>query len=445
MRLPKPPPTSDALSLLERLAVLAAHLAEVNVKSGTYLPFDELRHRTRPDSVSENAWWFAHKAARSIAATTIPLPIPGANPTLVRTDTLLESITYIERTCAGQLGTPEHALGATDPQRFVISALREEAIQSSLLEGAATTRREAQEMLRTQRAPRTHGERMVANNYAGIRWIREHQTAAVTPDAIRTLHSVLTEGTLDDADVGRVQTPDETRVSVRSWLDDTVLHHPPPAERIPEQLSQLCAFAMEEQPGPWLHPVERAILVHFWFAWLHPFVDGNGRTARALFYWVMLKKGFWFTEYVTLSRRLRKAPAQYARAFLHTEMDEYDLTYFVLHQLKAFRAAVDDAREYVQRKATTLRQAESRLRLAGVLNGRQMALIQHARTHTTPEYTIASHQHSHGVSYPTARSDLYDLRDKALLRSFKRSRKLVFVPVDALDDAIAAAVAVAQR
>lgn len=42
-------------------------------------------------------------------------------------------------------------------------------------------------------------------------------------------------------------------------------------------------------------------------AYMHPFVDGNGRTARALFYWYMLKSGYWLTEYLSISRVIAKS------------------------------------------------------------------------------------------------------------------------------------------
>lgn len=41
-------------------------------------------------------------------------------------------------------------------------------------------------------------------------------------------------------------------------------------------------------------------------AYFHPFVDGNGRTARSLFYWYMLKKGYWLVEYMSISRTIYK-------------------------------------------------------------------------------------------------------------------------------------------
>lgn len=181
--------------------------------------------------------------------------------------------------------------------------------------------------------------------------------------------------------------------------------------------------------GWFVHPVLRAIVAHFWLAWVHPFSDGNGRTARALFYWVMLKNGYWLTEYLPISRQLTKAPGQYARAFLFVESDELDLTYFIHHHLDVLVKTVDEAMAYMARKMGEARQAEELLRARGVLNHRQLALMHHAMTHDAAEYTFASHQRSHGVSYPTARTDLLALMDLGLLTCWKRGRTMVFSPV----------------
>ena len=68
---------------------------------------------------------------------------------------------------------------------------------------------------------------------------------------------------------------------------------------------------------------------HHRLAWVHPFVDGNGRTARALFYWSMLKSGYWLSEYVSISSVLKKSQSAYVRAYLHSESDGSDMTYFI--------------------------------------------------------------------------------------------------------------------
>ncbi len=50
-----------------------------------------------------------------------------------------------------------------------------------------------------------------------------------------------------------------------------------------------------------IHPVIRAILLHFMLAYDHPFVDGTGRTARALFYWSMAHQGYWLMDFISIT------------------------------------------------------------------------------------------------------------------------------------------------
>lgn len=59
--------------------------------------------------------------------------------------------------------------------------------------------------------------------------------------------------------------------------------------------------------------------MHFMLSYDHPFVDGNGRTARILFYWSMLSQDYWLAEFLPISRLLKMAPSQYARSFIYTE------------------------------------------------------------------------------------------------------------------------------
>ena len=51
----------------------------------------------------------------------------------------------------------------------------------------------------------------------------------------------------------------------------------------------------------------RAILLHFWLAYDDPFLDGNGRTARILFFWLLRKHGYWLAEYLSISLSLPPA------------------------------------------------------------------------------------------------------------------------------------------
>jgi len=268
-----------------------------------------------------------------------------------------------------------------------------------------------------------------------MRSISERVRHPLTPDTILELHSLLTRDTLDDPTAaGRLRRADE-HIDVVDHRNQRVLHIPPHADELPERLERLCQFANDRDAEPFVPPIIRAILLHFALAYDHPFVDGNGRVARALFYWSALSQGYWLLEFVSISSILKKAPARYARAYLFTETDESDVTYFLIHQLDSILAAIDGLYTYLQRKAGELQATESMLRsseqLRGQLNHRQLALIRHAVRHPGASYTIKGHRQSHNVVYQTARADLLRLAEMGLLDQRKVGRSFLFyAPTD---------------
>lgn len=248
------------------------------------------------------------------------------------------------------------------------------------------------------------------------------------------LHRLVTDGTLDDPDdAGRVQEPGDERIAV--WGDgDQLLHRPPPAEQLHSRMHRLCSFANAASDyGRYLPAPLRAIIVHFMVGYDHYFADGNGRTARALFYWCMLRNGYWLTEYVTISKTPKNAPSKYAGSFLLTEDDGGDLTYFLHYHLTVYLRSLDDLQKYLVRKAQEIRQVRSALDGSlGQFNHRQLALLDRAIHDASAEFTVKSHGSSHRASHETARHDLMDLTDRGLLERIKRGREFVWRPAPTL-------------
>jgi len=426
-------------NLLKRLApeeVGAAVAASTPDERGRYIHWDKLRHLPPPSGISTEQWWLKIKLARANERRGFPLTdIYGRRFGFTLPDVVLRHLHYIDQHCSGEVAmegvvTSEKEAG----RRFLVNSLMEEAIRSSQLEGATTSRRVAKEMLRSGRSPKDRGERMIANNYRALQFMREDLTGELTPEAVLELHRIVTEGTLDNPDAaGRLQRPDEERVAVFDRDDrEQPVHRPPPAEELPERMVSLCRFANGVEDGEqFVHPAVRAILLHFWLAYDHPFEDGNGRTARMLFYWEMRKQGYWLAEYLPISRLIYKAPAQYVRAFLQTETDEGDATYFVIHQLKVIKQATEDLHRYLRRKIAEQGDLKEMLHATEGLNGRQLVLLTHAVKHPNHTYTFRGHARSNRVTHETARSDLGDLADRGFLLRQRRGRTYLFeVPPD---------------
>jgi Fic family protein len=399
---------------------------EVPSRKLEYLHWDDLRHRKPPAILTPEQWWVAVKLRRKPGLRKIPLLDKKGNQFEFSVpDSVVEQLHHIDRGAGGLIGTLEPVTSPQTRDRYLIRSLIEESITSSQLEGAVTTREVAKQMLSSGRKPRDKSERMILNNYLTMQRIRELRETSLSPEIVMEIQGMLGRDALDKEDAaGRLRRSDES-IEV-SDEEGNVFHVPPPAEQLPERLKLMCQFANGESPDFFIHPVVRAIILHFWLAYDHPFVDGNGRTARALFYWAMLKNGFWLCEFISISQIILKAPVQYGMAFLHTETDENDLTYFIIHQTEVMRKAVKELHAYITRKTDEVEESRGFIATLDWLTHRQQIILAHALKHPGSRYTVAEHQSRHGIAYATARADLLRLSEHGLLEKHTRGKEFIF-------------------
>lgn len=439
-----PPEISTLLPGVDskKFSVLLAQ-SKLEDSKGRYLHWDKLRYLQPPKNFTSEEWWISTKFARRSLYKALSLKDVNERPfQFALPDSVQRHLHWLDRYAAGSIQANEAITNPQTRNTYLIRSLVEEAINSSQLEGASTTRDVAKEMIRQDRGPEDQSERMILNNYLAMQFIREIKSEELTPSMVFELHRILTEGTLDKEGAAGCFRTAEDDIHVVDDSTNEYLHTPPPVEELPERLQLLCNFAntevgnTEEGANSFMHPIVRAISLHFMLGYDHPFYDGNGRTARALFYWSMSKSGYWLTEFVSISEAIKKAPIKYGRAFLHTETDDNDLTYFLIHQLDVIHEAVEALHSYLDEKMRDIGEAEQMLelnpRLQGKLNFRQLAVLRHALKHPRFSYVVREHQQSHGVSYDVARKDLIAMSDTlGLLDKTKRGKQFYFLaPVD---------------
>jgi Uncharacterized conserved protein len=394
----------------------------------SYLHWDELRRRNPPSNLSLEEWWLALKLRRKSLYRPLPCKDKHGNCfQYALPDTVLQLLHKIDFNAGASLGAWDSNLDPALRDRYIFSSLTQEAISSSLLEGAVATREAAQDLIRTARTPRDKSEWMILNNFRAMQQISKIRDQPLSPELIFELHRILTSETLDDPNhAGRLRT-----APVYVMDTEGLIHHePPPANELHARLKALCAFANDPETGhTFIPPVIRAIILHFWLAYDHPFIDGNGRTARALFYWAMLRHGFWQFEFLSISGILHKAPAQYARSFLFTETDENDLTYFIIHQMETIFQAVQELHKYLERKRMEIQDAEQHLQAFRHLNHRQTSFISNILRHPDRATSLKGYQDMYRVAYATARSDLMALSALDLFTQTRRGKEMFFTPV----------------
>jgi Fic family protein len=436
MKKPQQPPDQAKLvkGQIEWLSKNLAEAAKAPLFKDRYVHWDKLRRLKPPAGVTSEQWWLLVKLSRW-GGRTLPLTDAAGKPFSYNLpDVALQYLHQVDQKAGAQLALEEQGV-ATPVQRdrYLVRSLTEEAISSSQLEGAATTRVVAKQMIRSGRPAHDRGEKMILNNYRAMEWIRGLGNRELDESLLLELQAKLTEDTLDDPSaVGLFRRGDEDVRVLDSY--DEVLHTPPPFEQLHDRMARMYDFANGKTPSFYVPPVVRAIILHFWLAYDHPFVDGNGRCARALFYWAMLRQGAWLCEFISVSELIRKAPARYGRAFLYVETDANDLTYFLLYHLELLVRAFESLEAYVRRKTAEIRDVESLLRASSNLNPRQLALLGHALRHPDMSYTVRSHQASHRITTQTARTDLQRLVEMNLLTVRKSGKAALYEPASKLSD-----------
>jgi len=429
---PRLPATEELLKLVVEKVQSGMMPATVDEKR-RYLHWDKIRHLKTPDKFdSIEQYWHFLKFSRRGQQKLLPFTEEFS---YILTDDIQKNIHEIDTQMRGSI---EAENIGKDKKKYIIRSLMDEAISSSQLEGAATTRKVARDMLRHNKEPEDYSQRMIYNNYQAINFIDKYKHDDLTPELILELHKIVTDNTIDNPDdEGRFRRDDD--INVVDNLTGNVLHSPPEHQSLPDRMKVLCDFANGNMLNSFVHPIIRAIIVHFALAYDHPFVDGNGRTARALFYWVALKNNYWLFQYITLSTYIKKAQSQYGESFLMVESDGFDLTYFINNQLKFIHQAIHGLFDYVDKKQNEQSNALDLLSayLAdGKLNSRQAVIIQHAIKHPGAVYTIAGHKTPQNIAYATAKLDLERLAKLGLLQQSKRGRVFIFIVPNDLEQRI---------
>lgn len=400
---------------------------------GRYLHWDEFRRYPSP-GVNKEAAWAAIKMSRALGSKTLELRSECGSPFFLSTTDFCDAVIHAVESVTSRLGGAK----ASSPQyrdntRYLVDSLMmEEAISSAQLEGAATTRKIAKDMLGKERMPQDDDERMILNNYLLMKHAKYNKDENLSVALICEFQAIAT-ASIDEADScpGQVRDSDDIFVG---GAGDEVVHQPPKAALLPARLEALCRFANDCHDGHegrhFIHPVVKATILHFMMGYEHPFRDGNGRTARCLFYWFMLKSGYWPFEYISISTLLKEAPMQYGRSYIYTQTDAFDLTYFVTYQLRVIERAMHEFMEYFEakrRESVELMSWLDTFELNNELNYRQGHFLKKVLQHPGRIFTPKELTHDYDISENTARKDLEKLVGMKLLFKVQEGKGFLYL------------------
>lgn len=395
-----------------------------------YLYWDKVKYKAKDCKPEE--LWRAIKFQRYLKGNTIRFG--KYNFHYVITDYLLRALHLFDLHIGGNLSS-NIGIAETDKTKFGISSIIEEAISSSQMEGANTTRKKAKEMIQKEQKPKNKSEQMIMNNFITMKHIIQHKNDEITPENILNIHQLISNQTLSEKeDEGRLRENDD--VYVVDYLNSEVVYTPPLRTELEGLIKDLCAFCNSESEI-FIHPIIKGCIVHFMIGWIHPFTDGNGRTARALFYWYMLKKGYWLTEYLSISKIIKDTKAQYEKAYLYTEIDDNDLSYFITYHVKAMEKAFEALKDYINRKQKEVFQAAKFMQIPDV-NDRMAEILKIIHDDSKRVLNIKEIESRFSVSNFTARSDLRMLVQLGFLNIVQvNKKKQNFIKSKVFDEVLA--------
>ena len=266
----------------------SSELQEVLTRiSDDYLYWDKVKHLAPKDMTAEHLW----QAVKLQRKTELQRVKFGKYTFSFNVTTIMQSLLHdFDLNMGGSLSA-DGIIPNNDKQIYLVSSIMEEAIASSQMEGASTTRKVAKDMLRKKLSPTNKSQQMILNNYHTIQQLNEQKDKVLTMDVLLEIHQNISEHTLDNpADEGRLRNTDD--IYVIDAINGEIAHTPPSYTEIDSILQDVFTFANEDNPKRFIHPIVKGIILHFMIAWIHPFVDGNGRTSRLLMNLSLMNNGY---------------------------------------------------------------------------------------------------------------------------------------------------------
>ncbi len=314
------------------------------------------------------------------------------------------------------------------PKKFldhlVSETEKKEAYYSSHIEGAVTSLEVA--LLHLSKPTRKdYGDeslQMIINNRDALEYIRTQRSNSFSHRMICELHKILVRNThkLKPITVG------EYRKGPIYVVDGygQVVYEGPPSQHVTQMMDSYLHWM--NHPSE-IHPLIKAALVHLYFAHVHPFDDGNGRSARALSNLYLMKQDYHFINFLAPSDYFDHHRSEYYKALQNTQNHNWDATFFILYYLKALREQLRNVQSEIE-KETKIKDIRNILsiKIQAKLDKKQVKALQwmleNRQKLTTKKYCKMIH-----CSDETARKDFNLLLKVGLVLKVGRGRAIGYI------------------
>lgn len=223
---------------------------------------------------------------------------------------------------------------------YGIKAAEDEIISTSAIESIDFTRDSVRRILKGM-APKDETESRILGIKAGLDFISRRENS-ITEENLHKLYMMTVGDFLPEEDrlkEGHFYRHDSVFI-VSDRLEHSGLDH----KKLPQYMKELIAFINEQDE---INDLIKAAIIHFYLAYLHPYFDGNGRIARLLHLWFLIRKGYGSALFIPFSSLIERSRKEYYDAFTEIKENVFyskrvDVTPFLLYFTKSVYGGIGD-------------------------------------------------------------------------------------------------------
>ena len=236
------------------------------------------------------------------------------------------------------------------------------------------------------------------------------------PRILKAIHRLTVKKILDQKLAGRFR---QVKVVIRNSKTGKVEFRPVSPLEIPFQIEEFFAW-LNSAVGRQIHPVLRAGISHLRLAKIHPFVDGNGRAARAFATLVLFIEGYDIKKFFSLEEHFDQDPLKYYQALGSTEIHRGDMTSWLEYFCQVLAMELTEVKEKVK-KLSLDTMLKDKLGRQIALTERQIKLVEYLKIHQKMVMKEAK-KLIPKVSEDTILRDLKDLIKKGIVRKTGKTK-----------------------
>jgi len=218
----------------------------------------------------------------------------------------------------------------------------------------------------------------VQNYLKALRYIEQvvQKNQPITEKAVLKIHTFVTDKTLPEEQCGKYRRGPVYVVRRRIDMPQETVYTGPDAKKVSSLMAELVEWIRESEKQD-IHPVIVAGIVHQEIAAIHPFADGNGRTARTLATLILYQRGYDFRRLFALEDYYNKDRSAYYQAInigKNYEERKTDITPWLEYFVKGFKEEIDNVKTKVT--SLSLRKIDEKLHSQIYLDKDQMKILE---------------------------------------------------------------------